>query len=792
MADENVTSWGDVVDAWVKRGVPRHVAEGIADNVGRESSFRTTVEGDGKTSVGLYQAHADRKSSLEAQKNWQDPEAQHDWALSQVTGGDRIATEHWDEIQNAKTREQARDLWTRYFERPAVTQSDKPGGKFAPSGIRFEQDRSNTSVRYMDPADYLDMLPPIEDDAETGGKSKRRALMKSLEAGDEIEAIPTVELSGRGDTRKIVDFDGRHRAQAAADAGLTLIPVAFRSIDPEAEPKKIATRGGSSIPFDFAQVPKVLGGIAGELFGAKPAAAGEMPKGSRPIDDEPPWLRPPAQPPIGATPSPPIEPPLSHPDDPPWLKPSPPARAAPSPQAAEPGLLGRTWERTKEMAAAPAYAAAGAARLPVGVAQLAAHGAEALGVPGAAPAAAATDIAARGLEGFIERGPREAPYLAGAGDIAASLALPVGRVAQLPRLAQPIANAAIGAAAGAAQPVTGPDYGAEKAGQVEGGAIAGPVAGLVGGALGAIGRGISQLVTPADVTRAAGRLFGAYTDKLTPEVMNQQKRLIGGAMGIIERQAVVSVRPQDVAELGRVLGVAATQHPQEFAPIRTAIETVINKAPRVRGDEMAALVRDDTPLDRLTKHDDSNIARNAHDIEKTVRDMISAALTPDQRQIYSAARSAYRDMKLVSGAMQIGKDTLDPRRYANEIAKRFPTHAEIPEATSPSVLKLGRAVNQLFGGGELGLLPAAGGMAGFVAGHSMMGPLGGAGGFMAGHSAAHLARNRLNELRFARQQNQLAALRPQRGPVTGAIGNMLTGLGSPQIAPAAATAVTMP
>ena len=353
---------------------------------------------------------------------------------------------------------------------------------------------------------------------------------------------------------------------------------------------------------------------------------------------------------------------------------------------------------------------------------------------------------------------------------------------------RPIAQAILGAATSAAQPVTGPDYGEEKTAQLESGAAIGGGVGLAGNLLGALGRAVNRIVTPANVTRAAGRLFGANADKLTPQVISQQKGRIGGTMNTIERNAVVSVRPQDLLKLNQVLSDAATLHPQEFAPIRTMIETTVNKAPQVRGDEMAALARENTPLDRMTKHADPNIAHHAYEIERTIRDMISASLTPAERDIYSAARSAWRDMKIVSDALQIGRHTLDPRRYASEIAQRFPNEAEIPDAVAPAVLKLGRAVGELWGPKNNGMLPTIGGMAGFLAGHTAMGPIGGAGGFMAGHSAAHLARNRLDELRFARSQNALAALRPPQRP----IGNMLTRLGAPQAVPAAATAVTMP
>jgi hypothetical protein len=68
---DNIDPRQRTINAWMTRGgVKRHVAEGIADVVGGESSFRPEVPGDSGTSVGLYQAHNERKSNLQSNPNW--------------------------------------------------------------------------------------------------------------------------------------------------------------------------------------------------------------------------------------------------------------------------------------------------------------------------------------------------------------------------------------------------------------------------------------------------------------------------------------------------------------------------------------------------------------------------------------------------------------------------------------------------------------------------------------------------------------------------------------------------
>lgn len=116
---------------WMSKGAPRHVAEGIADRVQAESSHRSAAwnpDDKGSPSGGLYQHHADRLQRLMAQPNWRDPMTQHQFAYSEVTGGDAQATKHWNEILAAPDRATAAKLWDRYFERSAGGPGAAGGG----------------------------------------------------------------------------------------------------------------------------------------------------------------------------------------------------------------------------------------------------------------------------------------------------------------------------------------------------------------------------------------------------------------------------------------------------------------------------------------------------------------------------------------------------------------------------------------------------------------------------------------------------------------------------------------
>ena len=216
-----------IVNYWKGKSLPDHVAEGIADALHGESGGNPLAVNPQSGATGLAQDLGTRKDQLQARPNWQNPQVQLDNMYREVTGGDKIASDHWKEIQSAPTREAARDLWEKYFERPAAKAAGgwevtaAPGWKVSPGAISSEQD-SGADVRYMTPADYLAMTPEIGEDA--GQTAKAKSLAKSSSAGDDIEAIPTLNVKRQGDKLVVYDQDGRNRAMAAQQAGVQLDP----------------------------------------------------------------------------------------------------------------------------------------------------------------------------------------------------------------------------------------------------------------------------------------------------------------------------------------------------------------------------------------------------------------------------------------------------------------------------------------------------------------------------------------------------------------------------------------
>lgn len=131
-----------------------------------------------------------------------------------------------------------------------------PGWTPSPQSIDSEQARNNTDVRYMTPEEYLSLLPEPKSDEATA--TKRRNLDDSLANGDNIEQIPSLDVTPRGDNLHIADWDGRNRAQAAIAAGVDEIPVAIRGVpkDQAGQFKLLVGNKKVSLPYTFLEVPK--------------------------------------------------------------------------------------------------------------------------------------------------------------------------------------------------------------------------------------------------------------------------------------------------------------------------------------------------------------------------------------------------------------------------------------------------------------------------------------------------------------------------------------------------------
>lgn len=153
---------------------------------------------------------------------------------------------------------------------PVVTPQAVPGGdwgndpvvgsqnfRFSDKALRNALNRPGSQTVMMTPQQYLALSPDLLPGGKTDKKGKE--LQASLARGDEVHDVPGLEVVVDKDGHaRVTDQDGRHRAQAAIDAGLTEIPVVVQGFG-SGKPIKSLTgmrEGAAPVAFTFKPYPQ--------------------------------------------------------------------------------------------------------------------------------------------------------------------------------------------------------------------------------------------------------------------------------------------------------------------------------------------------------------------------------------------------------------------------------------------------------------------------------------------------------------------------------------------------------
>lgn len=245
--------------------VTPNAIEGELDNIQRESGFNAANKtGDGGTSGGAYQHHLSRLDNLKTfaekeGKPWTDFETQVKFSRLEKER-DYPALLKFQQTNN--DREANEESFKRVFERPAsvlwqnnaegkpVTES--PRFKFSDYAMKEFGGQPDTDIRYMEPAEYLQLSPPLE--GKPFESPSGRSLKQSVDRGDQVEQIPSLDVSMDGPSAQVTDQDGRHRALMAQQNGIQAIPVAIKGV--KGNPSEIVGMDGVPQAFDHPRQPR--------------------------------------------------------------------------------------------------------------------------------------------------------------------------------------------------------------------------------------------------------------------------------------------------------------------------------------------------------------------------------------------------------------------------------------------------------------------------------------------------------------------------------------------------------
>jgi len=197
-----------VVAELVKRGVPQHVAEGVAMNFRDESNFNTSIRGDAGNSLGLAQWNGPRLARLRDFASTQgrpidDPNVQLDFFMHENATNERGA---WSQVLNSSSPQEAAvkfvNLWERPAEKHAIARSAKYRGasgeaSYSPAptnpnvGSTIDFKRAETEAETGQPAGTPRAFPDISITADTpspfeltsGGKTRDKNWLELMAEG---------------------------------------------------------------------------------------------------------------------------------------------------------------------------------------------------------------------------------------------------------------------------------------------------------------------------------------------------------------------------------------------------------------------------------------------------------------------------------------------------------------------------------------------------------------------------------------------------------------------------------
>ena len=165
------------------------------------------------------------------------------------------------------------------------------------------------------------------------------------------------------------------------------------------------------------------------------------------------------------------------------------------------------------------------------------------------------------------------------------------------------------------------------------------------------GVGAENAATQQQFNRAVAQTFGENTAKITPDVLTNAQRRIGGVMNTVERANPVRLDNTFLNDAAQIETNARTSLPDsEFGVIKRQLDNVMqNLQPgdTISGTTYGNLIHKGSPLDSALKSSDANIRNYATQIRDALRDSLTRSLSPEDSTAYQEARTQYKNLMTV-------------------------------------------------------------------------------------------------------------------------------------------------
>lgn len=156
--------------------------------------------------------------------------------------------------------------------------------------------------------------------------------------------------------------------------------------------------------------------------------------------------------------------------------------------------------------------------------------------------------------------------------------------------------------------------------------------------------------------RAVAKTFGEDADRITPDVMANAKKRIGGDFDTVAKNSTIKFDTPLANDVGAILHEAgSTLTDSENAILHKQVGNILDKvtgAGEIEGPTYQALTRKGAPLERAMNSSDPNVRHYAGRIKEALDDALERHAPPDMVERLKNARGQYKAMKTVEDLVE--------------------------------------------------------------------------------------------------------------------------------------------
>lgn len=167
----------------------------------------------------------------------------------------------------------------------------------------------------------------------------------------------------------------------------------------------------------------------------------------------------------------------------------------------------------------------------------------------------------------------------------------------------------------------------------------------------AMGYGATDAAVHGQFNKALAAQIGENATKITPDVMQAAKTRLGASYDAIVPS--LAIKPDDafISRLADIDHEAGQTLPDsEQKPIKTQINNILNgfkDGQEMPGDYAHNLIKKGSPLDRVMKSSDPNVAHYAGQIREALNDAMQSNAPPEVAQQLAQTNAQYKAMKTI-------------------------------------------------------------------------------------------------------------------------------------------------